>query len=72
MTTIRFELPAAASVSLEVYDAAGQRIRTLAAGERPSGIHHVQFDASDLASGTYFYRLIAGNFIATRKAIVLR
>ncbi len=72
MTTIRFELPAAASVSLEVYDAAGQRIRTLAAGERPAGIHHVQFDASDLASGTYFYRLIAGNFIATRKAIVLR
>jgi hypothetical protein len=71
-TTIRFELPATCSVSLEVFDAAGQRIRTLASGERPAGVHHIRFDASDLASGTYFYRLSAANFIETRKAVLVR
>jgi uncharacterized protein (DUF1501 family) len=71
-TTIHYELPAAAHVLLEVFDMAGRRIRVLEEGERPAGEHTVQFDASRLASGAYFYRLQAGGFSETRKALLIR
>jgi hypothetical protein len=70
-TTIRFETPAASHVKLAVYNLAGELVRTLVDGEIAAGYHQVNFDASGLASGIYFYRLEAGsNFNVTRKLMV--
>lgn len=56
-TTIRFELPEATSVSLEVYSVTGQRVATLVDGDLPAGMHQAVFNANGLASGMYIYRL---------------
>jgi hypothetical protein len=56
---------------LAVYNLAGELVRTLVDGEIAAGYHQVNFDASGLASGIYFYRLEAGsNFNVTRKLMV--
>lgn len=71
--TIRFALPEAKPVTLEVYDMLGRRVATLKRKEKMQpGRHAVQVDASRLASGTYFYRLQAGDFQKTRKMVILR
>lgn len=72
-TTIRFALPETQSVTLEVYDILGRRVATLKQKkEMETGWHAVQVDASRMASGTYFYRLRAGDFRATKKMVVVR
>jgi hypothetical protein len=59
-------------VLLEVFNTAGERVAVLDQGQREAGTHTVQFDASRLASGAYFYRLQAGGFSETRKALLVR
>jgi uncharacterized protein (DUF1501 family) len=71
-TTIRYELPRPGSVLLEVFNASGERVAVLDEGEREAGVYTVRFDASRLASGVYFYRLRAGGFNETRKALLVR
>jgi predicted outer membrane repeat protein len=71
-TTIAFALPREARVSLTVYDAAGRQVATLVDGYRSAGSHEVTFNASNLASGIYFYRLAAENFTATGKLVLLK
>jgi uncharacterized protein (TIGR02145 family) len=71
-TTIRYALPEAAQVRLEVYTMAGQRVAVLASGEQRAGWHTVSFDGSSLASGVYIYRLQAGGFVQTRKLILIK
>jgi hypothetical protein len=71
-TTIQYELPRTATVLLEVFNAAGERVAVLDEGEREAGVHTVQFDASRLASGAYLYRFRAGGFNETRKAMLVR
>lgn len=56
--------------SLKVYDVLGREIATLANEERPAGKHEVNLDASQLASGVYFYRIQAGSFSSTKKLIM--
>ena len=56
-TTIRFGLPEMADVHLTVYDMMGRQVRSLVGGTLPAGRHEVLFDARDLPSGTYLYRL---------------
>ena len=56
-TTIRFSVPEAAPVRLVVYDVLGRQVRVLVDGTREAGTHEVVFEASDLPSGTYLYRL---------------
>jgi len=70
-TTIRYCLPGRSDVSLSVYNALGQLVATLVRGEQAAGYHEARFDASGLSSGVYFYRLRAGEFIGTRKLVVL-
>jgi hypothetical protein len=57
MTTIRFDLPAASRISLQVFNVLGQRVVTLADGVLPAGSHQVHFNAAAYASGVYFYRI---------------
>ena len=71
-TLIRYTLPKESPVSLKVYNALGQQVADLVEGLQQAGEYQVQLDASSLASGTYIYRLSAGDFTSSRKFIVLR
>jgi hypothetical protein len=71
-TTVRYGLPLKSQVVLIVYNTLGQEVATLARGEREGGYHEVRFDASNLSSGVYFYRLTVGDFVQTRKLLLLR
>ncbi|HTR99397.1 MAG TPA: T9SS type A sorting domain-containing protein, partial [Bacteroidota bacterium] len=59
-------------VSLKVYNAMGQAVAVLANGPRAAGRYSVVWDASGAASGVYFYRLAAGNFVSTKKLIFMK
>ena len=71
-TIIRFELPRASQVNLKVYNVLGQEVVTLVDEDRPPGIYDVQFSAMSLSSGMYLYRLRAGEFVATRRLMLLK
>jgi len=71
-TSIRYNLPVQTQVRIEVYNLMGQRIATLVNGVESAGFHTVNFDASALSSGLYIYRLQAGEFIQTRKMMLVK
>jgi hypothetical protein len=71
-TKISWQLPVRGQVSLKVYDVLGNEVATLVNEEKPAGIYEVAFNASDLSSGVYFYQLKTGNFISTKKMILLK
>jgi len=72
-TKIQYILPAEGNVVLKIYNILGKEVKTLIANEyRTAGSHTVTFDAHDLPSGVYFYRLQAGNFISVKKMILLK
>jgi hypothetical protein len=71
-TTIRYSLPGRVQVTLSVYNTLGQQVARLISGERAAGTHEVQFNASGLASGVYFYRLQAGSYTETKKLLLVR
>ena len=69
-TKIRYNLKKTEDVSLKVYDVLGREIKTLVNSHMPSGQYEVDFDASKLPSGIYFYKFKAGNFVETKKMVV--
>ena len=74
-TSIRFDLPQTARVTLKVYDVSGRMVRTLACGMRAEGRHVLMWNGADDAgakagSGVYFLRIQAGDYRATRKMIL--
>lgn len=77
-TTIRYQLPERSAVSLKIFNILGREVLTLVNEVQSAGTHSVIFDAKNnkqsysLASGVYFYRLQAGNFVQTRKMILLK
>lgn len=76
-TAIEYRLEAAARVHLAIYDAMGRRVRTLAKGARPPGLHTVEWDGRDdsgaaVASGTYIYRLRAGARSTARRLTLIK
>ena len=71
-TSISYQLPANCFVSLKVYDVLGREVATLVNERQRAGNHNVRFDAAKLVSGVYFYCLIAGNFTATKKLILVK
>lgn len=72
VTTIRFEIPSASQVTLRVYDATGIEVATLADDYYSAGIYTVKFDATQLPSGMYIYKLEAGNRSFTRKLMLIK
>jgi|GEM_PF-6567004 len=72
MTNITYELPSQSQVHLTVYNILGQRIRTLVDAERKAGIHTIRFNAGNLSSGIYFYRIKADDFRKTHKMLLIK
>lgn len=71
-TTIRYAIKDRAEVKLAVYNTAGQEVAVLAQGEKTPGNYEVVFDAENLPSGVYLYRLTAGKFVETRKMMLIQ
>jgi spore coat protein A len=72
-TTINFSVPNENTlVSLKIYNSLGQEVGTLLNQVVPAGQHQVNFDATGLSSGVYFYTLSAGNFIDSKKMVVMK
>jgi hypothetical protein len=71
-TTIEFALPNAGYVTLKVYNVLGEEVATVAEGDRAAGIYRATWDASDMPSGVCFYRLTAGDYVQTKKAVLMR
>jgi hypothetical protein len=71
-TTISYNLPKTSHVSLEIYDILGRKVTTLINEEQSAGPHQAVWNANDVASGLYFYRLQAGEHSETRKMLLLR
>jgi photosystem II stability/assembly factor-like uncharacterized protein len=71
-TIIRYALPGRSHVVLALFNSLGQRVATLVNGDVDAGNHSVKFDGSNLASGVYYYRIQAGNFVQSKKLILLR
>lgn len=71
-TTISFTLSKSSHISLLIYDIHGREVESLIEGIQPAGSHSIEWNASNLASGVYFYRLTADEFIQTRKMILIK
>ena len=72
VTKIEYNITIGSEVSLIIYNLLGQEVTQLIGEKQQAGIHSITWDASNFASGIYFYRLQAGNFVQTRKMVLLR
>jgi hypothetical protein len=71
-TRIQFVLPQSMNVTLKVYDVMGKEIATLLDGKANAGLNTVEFNASNLGSGVYFYKLNAGSYSSTKKMVLTK
>ena len=71
-TTINFSIPASGFVTLKVFNVLGSEVATLVNEQKEPGSYQVEFDSNNYSAGIYFYNLQAGNFIETRKMILLK
>jgi hypothetical protein len=71
-TTIRYVLPKASRVVLKVYDVLGRDVKTLVQETQSAGEHNAIFDASGFPSGLYFYRFQAGEFVQTKRLVLVK
>jgi hypothetical protein len=71
-TRIEFGIPQQANVELKVYNLLGQEVATLVRETLRAGRHVVTFDAKNLASGVYFYKISAGQFVSTKKMVLMK
>jgi len=71
-TVIEYQLPVSASVKLEVYNLLGEKVATLVNGAEEAGYKSVVWDASDISSGLYFYKLTTGDFTETKRMTLVK
>jgi len=71
-TTIQYQLPQDARVTLKIYDILGSEVATLVNEEQEAGYKEVQFTGSNIASGMYVYRLTAGDYVSVKKMMLLK
>ncbi len=71
-TKIKYQIPKLSFVNIKVYDVLGSEIAILVNEQKPIGIHTIEFDATNLPSGIYFYQLKANDFTQTNKMILLK
>lgn len=71
-TKISYHLPSGSDVTLKVYDIIGNEVATLVEGFKDAGSHSIEFNADNLGSGIYFYKLTAFDFVQTKKMILIK
>ncbi|MGB5893764.1 MAG: YCF48-related protein, partial [Ignavibacteriaceae bacterium] len=71
-TKIKYSVPQSSQVIIKVFDILGNEIETLVNEEKPSGYYELEFNASKLASGIYFYRIQAGSVVETKKMVLMK
>jgi hypothetical protein len=71
-TTIKYSVPQQSQVKIKVFDVLGEEIETLVNEEKPAGTYELTWNATNLPSGVYFYRLQVGDFIQTKKMILIK
>jgi len=71
-TVVRYRLPVASNVRLVIYDLLGREVAVLVDGKKEAGTYEVKFDGTRLSSGVYFFRLQAGDFVQTRRLMLLK
>jgi carboxypeptidase T len=72
VTLIKYQLPSAEKVSIKVFDILGKEVAVLVNESKEPGYYEVNFDAANLASGLYFYRIEAGSFTETKKMMLIK
>ena len=71
-TTIQYNLPEASNVTIDIYDITGRKVAGLFNGIQPAGSHQVIWDANDKSTGVYFYKIQAGDYVETKKMVLLK
>lgn len=71
-TNIKFDLPKSGFVKLTIYDALGREVTTLINSEMKAGSYNANWDASSYSSGIYFYKLETGDFVETKKMVLIK
>lgn len=69
---IKYSIPKSSQVTLKIFNVLGSEIETLLDDEKPVGTYELNWNAVNLSSGVYFYRIQAGSFVQTRKMILLK
>ncbi len=72
ITTIQYELPQRSDVQVTIYDLLGRDVTTLVSETQDAGYKSIQWDATNVSSGMYFYQIKAGEYIVTRKMLLLK
>ena len=71
-TTIQYGIPESSEVTIKVFNTLGREVATLVNERKAPGTYQVQFDASHLSSGMYVYRIVAGNYVSTKKLMLIK
>ncbi|MCW8810408.1 MAG: T9SS type A sorting domain-containing protein, partial [Ignavibacteriaceae bacterium] len=72
VTFIKYEVPKTSPVLIKIYDITGREVAVLVNEVREPGIYQVSFDSKNLASGVYFYKMVAGDFTSVKKMNLLK
>ena len=70
--SIKYSIPEDIHVKLIIYDLLGNEVKTVADGYEPAGTYSVKFDGANLTSGIYIYRLQAGDFVSTKRMVLIK
>jgi hypothetical protein len=71
-TVIKYDLPKASDVSIDIYDILGRKVENLLSEKQPAGSHSITWNVGDVPSGIYFYKIKAGNYSETKKCLFLK
>ena len=72
VTTLNFGIPVEAEVFIKIYNLQGREVYSLIDGNMEAGYHSVQWEANSAASGVYFVKMIAGDFVSTQKLMLIK
>lgn len=72
ITSIKYRIKESSFVSIKIYDISGREIMTLISEYKDDGNYFLRFDATNISSGIYYYKIVAGNFVSVRKMLLIK